>query len=169
MNEKQEKHIIDVLFVIGLFCIFALSSIFLISIGANIYSKTVTHMDENFHTRTSLSYVAEKIRQADRKGAVSVGTFEGNPAVILTSETNGTEYRTYLYEYHGMLKELMERSDLSLSASAGQDIMEMEQFELMAVNDHLIRCTLKTPKESPISFYICIRSGGVEDADKKLF
>lgn len=169
MNEKREKHIVDVLFVIGLFCIFALSAIFLISIGANIYSKTVTNMDENFRTRTSLSYVVEKIRQADREGAVSVGTFEGNPAVILDSEANGTEYRTYLYEYNGMLKELMERSDLSLSASAGQDIMEMEQFELTLVNDHLIHCTLQTPKEDPVSFYICVRSGGVKDADEKLF
>ena len=66
MNQKQDKHIVDVLFVIGLFCIFALSSFFLISIGANIYRKTVAHMDENFNTRTSLSYVVEKIRQAVR-------------------------------------------------------------------------------------------------------
>ena len=75
MNQKQDKHIVDVLFVIGLFCIFALSSFFLISIGANIYRKTVAHMDENFNTRTSLSYVVEKIRQADSEGAVSIGTF----------------------------------------------------------------------------------------------
>ena len=112
MNQKQDKHIVDVLFVIGLFCIFALSSFFLISIGANIYRKTVAHMDENFNTRTSLSYVVEKIRQADAEGAVSIGTFEGNPALILSSEVNGIVYHTYIYEYHGMLKELMERSDI---------------------------------------------------------
>ena len=99
MNQKQDKHIVDVLFVIGLFCIFALSSIFLISIGANIYRKTVAHMDENFNTRTSLSYVVEKIRQADAEGAVSIGTFEGNPALILSSEVNGIEYHTYIYVF----------------------------------------------------------------------
>jgi len=169
MNQKQDKHIIDVLFVIGLFCIFALSSIFLISIGANIYRKTVAHMDENFNARTSLSYVVEKIRQADTEGAISIGTFEGNPAVILSSEVNGIRYHTYIYEYHGMLKELMERSDVTLSVSAGQDILAMEQFELMEVNDHLVQCTLKTPEENTISFYICIRSGGFEDADEKFF
>ncbi len=169
MNQKQDQHIVDVLFVIGLFCIFALSSIFLISVGANIYRKTVTHMNENFNTRTSLSYVVEKIRQADTEGVVSVGTFEGNPAVILSSEVNGTAYHTYIYEYQGMLKELMERNDTTLPASAGQDILAMEQFELTAVHDHLVRCSMKTPEENTISFYICIRSGGVEDADEKFF
>lgn len=169
MNQKQDKHIVDILFVIGLFCIFALSSFFLISIGANIYRKTVAHMDENFNTRTSLSYVVEKVRQADAEGAVSIGTFEGNPAVILSSEVNGIEYHTYIYEYQGMLKELMERSDISLSATAGQDILAMDRFEITAVNDHLVQCTMKTPEENTISFYICIRSGGFEDADEKFF
>ena len=111
----------------------------------------------------------EKIRQADAEGAVSIGTFEENPAVILSSEVNGIEYHTYIYEYQGMLKELMERSDISLSASAGQDILAMERFEITAVNDHLVQCTMKNPEENTISFYICIRSGGFEDADEKFF
>ncbi len=89
--------------------------------------------------------------------------------MILSSEVNGTAYHTYIYEYQGMLKELMERNDTTLPASAGQDILAMEQFELTAVHDHLVRCSMKTPEENTISFYICIRSGGVEDADEKFF
>ena len=116
-----------------------------------------------------LERTLEKIRQADAEGAVSIGTFEGNPALILSSEVNGIVYHTYIYEYHGMLKELMERSDISLSASAGQDILAMERFEITAVNDHLVQCTMKNPEENTISFYICIRSGGFEDADEKFF
>ena len=66
MRKQEERHIIDILFVIGLFCIFALSTIFLISIGADIYGKTVSNTEINFNDRTSFAYVTEKIRQADR-------------------------------------------------------------------------------------------------------
>ena len=45
MEEKQPKHIIDTLFVIALFSLFALSAIFLITIGANIYGRTVNNME----------------------------------------------------------------------------------------------------------------------------
>ncbi len=149
MNQKQDKHIVDVLFVIGLFCIFALSSFFLIPIEQIFTARRWHIWMKNFNTRTSLSYVVEKIRQADAEGAVSIGTFEGNPVVILSSEVNGIEYHTYIYEYQGMLKELMERSDISLSASAGQDILAMERFEITAVNDHLVQCTMKTRRKTP--------------------
>ena len=166
MNQKQDKHIIDVLFVIGLFCLFALSSIFLITIGANIYRKTVSHMNENFNTRTSLSYVTEKIRQADESGAISLGTLDGNPTLILSSKTDDTIYHTYIYEYQGMLKELLERSDVSLQASAGQDIMDVEKFEMVKVNGHLLQCTLKMHGEDAVNIYISIRSEGFENVSE---
>ena len=55
MRKQEERHIIDILFVIGLFCIFALSTIFLISIGADIYGKTVSNTEINFNDRTSFA------------------------------------------------------------------------------------------------------------------
>ena len=61
----------------------------------------------------------------------------------------------------------MVRSDISLSATAGLDILAMDRFEITAVNDHLVQCTMKTPEENTISFYICIRSGGFEAAAEK--
>ena len=118
MKQKHETHIIDILFVIALFCIFALSAIFLISVGADIYSKTVEHMDSNFNSRTSFAYVTEKVRQADKNGAVSMGELEGHPALLLYSSQNDTAYITYLYEHDGYLKELLVREDTPLGPSA---------------------------------------------------
>lgn len=68
MLEKQQRHIIDIFFVIALFCIFALSAIFLISIGADIYGKTVTNMENNFNTRTALAYVTERCVNLTKTG-----------------------------------------------------------------------------------------------------
>lgn len=163
MKQKQTRHIIDVLFVIGLFSIFALSAVFLITIGANIYRKTVTHMDENFNTRTSLAYITEKIRQADRTDGVSLGSLEGHPALILHSMSNGMTYDTYIYEKDGMLLELMMREDLTLSASAGQFILEVEAFQLQPINDHLLKCNIQTSNEGVCHFYLSVRTGGLHD------
>ena len=64
MEERQQRHIIDILFVLALFGIFALSAIFLITIGANIYGKTMNNMERNFDTRTALAYITEKVRRS---------------------------------------------------------------------------------------------------------
>ena len=109
MQQKQPKHIIDILFVIALFCLFALSAIFLISIGADIYGKTVNNMESNFDARTALAYVTEKIRQSDQKDQITIGKLDDCQALIITSQSADSVYYTYLYEYDGQLKELMVR------------------------------------------------------------
>ncbi|MGN0377212.1 MAG: DUF4860 domain-containing protein [Suilimivivens sp.] len=166
MNKRQENHIIDVLFVIALFCIFALSAVFLITIGANIYGKTVSHMESNFSSRTSFAYITEKIRQADKNGSVNIGEFDGRPALFITETLEGTDYITYLYEYDGYLKELMVRRDTPLSPSAGQDIMEISEFSLTKVNDKLFAFTIATDSENRCSLYVSQKSsGGDNDAE----
>lgn len=163
MNTKQQKHTIDVLFVISLFCIFALSSIFLISIGANIYRKTIQHMDSNFNTRTAVAYITEKVRQSDVHQQVHAGFLEEHPAIILTSEHADTLYQTYIYEYQGSLRELMMRVDTPLSASAGQEIVDVQCFDVTVVNDSLLQCFIQTDNESPIYFYITAHTGGLSN------
>lgn len=160
MNHQQEHHIIDILFVIALFCIFALSAVFLITVGANIYGKTVSHMEDNFNCRTSFAYVTEKIRQADKNGAVSVGEFNGLPAILITESVDDTHYITYLYEYNGFLKELMIREDTPLSPEAGQDILPVTEFSFQKMNDKLFAFTIATDEESSCRLFVSKKSTG---------
>lgn len=161
MNTKQQNHTIDVLFVIALFCLFALSSIFLITIGANIYRKTIQQMDSNFNTRTTIAYITEKVHQADHDRQIHVTAFEGHPAIVLSSSLGETIYETYLYEYDGHLKELMMRKDLPLSASAGQDIVRIQSFDVEVINDSLLSCTILLDDEETQQFYIAVHTGGL--------
>lgn len=158
MNNKPDRHVIDLLFVIALFCIFALSAIFLISIGADIYGKTVTHMEQNFNGRTAFAYLTEKVRQSDRQGAVSVGELEGNPAVIITQENETAEYVTYLYEYHGYLKELLVRKDTPLGPEAGQNILAVTDFSISKVNDSLYSFHIAVDEKNSYRLFVSTRS-----------
>lgn len=166
MNEQQEHHIIDILFVIALFCIFALSAVFLISIGANIYGKTVSHMESNFNGRTSFAYVTEKIRQADSNGAISIGNFNDCPALLITKESGDTNYITYLYEYDGYLKELMVREDTPLMPSAGQNILAVSDFSLAQINDRLFAFTIATADGTDCRLYVSAKSKGGNDDEQ---
>ena len=161
MEDRQQRHIIDVLFVLALFGIFALAAIFLITIGANIYGKTMTNMENNFDTRTALAYITEKVRQADLENQISVGDLDGCPALIISSGTEENQYKTYLYEYQGSLKELMMKQDIQLSPSAGQDILAVSDFELSPVNSRLINCSITINNEQSYDLFISVHSGGI--------
>ncbi len=167
MKQKQNRHIVDILFVIALFSIFVLSAIFLISIGAGIYSKTMSNMNSNFTSRTAVAYIVEKVHQSDTEGLVTVDEFDGCDAIVITSCVNDREYRTYLYEYKGMLKELMVRSDVTLTASAGQDILAVNAFVPAIRDDNLLTCELSMEDGEEYEFCVDLHSvpeeGGADE------
>lgn len=157
---KETRHIVDILFVIGLFCAFALSAIFIISIGARIYSKTMITMNDNFSSRTASAYIIEKIRQSDEAGSVSVGNFDNIPAIEIISIHNDKKYITYIYEYKHQLKELTVRENISLSPEAGQDIISVQRFEPRQTSPELIQCSLLMNNNENYDFFVALHSGG---------
>ena len=162
-KDNDSRHIVDILFVIALFSTFALSAIFLISIGSKIYSRTMESMSRNFHSRTASAYIIEKIHQSDEAGSISIGQFENSPAVIISSTHNDKKYLTYIYEYENTLKELTVRENVSLSPEAGQNIIDVNSFRPEMVNDNLIHCFLKMKDDENYDFYISLHTGGANE------
>jgi len=162
MNFKQEnRHIVDVLFVLALFCVFAISALMLVTIGANVYQNTVDDMDTNYNSRTAFSYVTEKIRQNDSAGSISIGSLEGHPAIILSQEIEDRLFETYLYEYEGYLTELFTSSDLNLGSDilkAGHPLIALKDFSLSEVEPSLYCFILTTENNESITLYISTQS-----------
>ena len=75
----DQSHTTDLLFTLGLFCVFAATAFILVMIGIQVYRSTAGQMQDTFSTRTAVSYVAEKLRQHDTAGGVSMGEIEGSP------------------------------------------------------------------------------------------
>lgn len=151
-NEK--KHMVDILFVLTLFFVFALSALTLIILGANIYKTTVNHMDESFNDRTSYAYITQKLRQNDAEGSLSVGNLGSEKALIATSEINNTIYNTYIYAYDGYLCELLTRADMELEPAAGTRIIEITDFNIEQVSPKLYSVDIVTSDDNDISFYL---------------
>lgn len=163
---KQEKRfIVDILFVLALFGIFAVSALVVVTIGADIYERTVQDMSSNYDSRTAISYVTEKVRRADcllsdGTGAVSISDFSGEPALVLTSEQEGGRFSTLLYYHDGYLKELVMRDGADLggdAASAGEKILELSALEFDFLSDNLLSVSMTLPDGETRQLYLTVR------------
>ena len=163
MNTKENKHVIDILFVVALFSLFVLSAIFIISIGANIYSKTMKNMDNNFSSRTAAAYILEKIHQSDCDGNVRIDDFADIKAIAIYQTINDTDYITYIYEYDGSIREVTKRADLELSPSSGQEILEVSSFNIEETSDGLFKCVIAMEDEESYTFYAAIHTEDIDN------
>lgn len=124
---KKKNHAIDMLFTIALFCVFAVTALLTVLIGAEVYQNTVTTMEGTFANRTSLSYIAEKVRQNDAEGAIALGEIDGAPALVIAQA--GTEgVYTYIYLYEGNLTELLVGPNSILDPAFGQAVLPLESL-----------------------------------------
>ena len=159
MNHKfKHHHMIDILFVLSLFCVFTVSSVLLIIFGANIYKKTVQQMDANYTSRTSIAYITEKIRQFDSYDAIQFKMQDNTPILMLTSNINGITYATSLYEYNGYLYELFARTDITLPLDAGQAIMALENLSFTQTTSNLLKISFTDTNKENYTLYVSIHS-----------
>ena len=152
--KKQNGHMVDILFVIALFCVFAISALMLVTIGASVYQNTVENMDVNYTSRTSYAYLTEKFRQNDLYDSISVGEFGGQDAVILSQTIDEVTYHTYLYLYNGYLTELFTKADNDLGAQAGQKILPLKDFTLEELEEGLFEFHLINESNLETTLYL---------------
>jgi len=162
MKQRQEKNfIVDILFVLALFGLFAVSALMLVTIGANVYQHTIEDMDNNYDARVVSTYLAEKLRQCDLllddESSVAVSDLEGSPALVLSQEMGGELYDTYLYYHDGYLKELLMKRGNDTggdSRGAGQEIIELQDFSLAWAADDLLEIHLVTASGESREIYL---------------
>ena len=139
----KQRHMIDFLFPVALFFVFALSALTVILLATRIYQSTTENSSLNYTSKTSLSYISEKIHQHDTKDTVSIGTFDGCDALVFRQDTGDAAYFTYIYSYQGELKEIFLKDGAETNAAAGQTILKIQDFSMEQAADGLFafRCT----------------------------
>ena len=156
--QRQKHHVIDFIFPVALFFVFAVSALIVVLLATRIYQSTTEDSQEHYTSRTALSYISEKVRQNDESGAVSIGTLDGSDCLILTQKSGTTAYATYIYEYDGFLRELSVKEGSEPSPSAGEKILEADSFQSDTVADGLFRFTVTTPQSNDHSVTVGIKS-----------
>jgi len=159
-GNKSGKHVIDVLFTLALFCVFATASLMVVLIGANVYQSTIQKMDLNFELSTSITYVTTKIRQHDAADSVFLSTLDGRDALVLEEEFYGEVFQTWIYHHDGSLRELFihKDNDDSLHLDAGQELMRVYRFTIEQARDNLFSLTATSADGESARRLVAVRS-----------
>lgn len=112
------------LFSMLLFLVFILCSVFTILIGSRVYTNIRARNDAAFYSDTALSYISNKVRQADRSDSVAVRNMGERNVLVLTSDYDGILYETWIYTKEGSLLELFSEKGSGLTIDDGLPIME---------------------------------------------
>ena len=151
-NEYTErKHVIDFLFPLALFFALAASSVALVVLASASYSRQVHVSNDSYSSCTALSYVTEKLHQADSSDAIVAGTFDGQ-------EYSGQSYVTYLYAYDGYLRELFIKEGVTASAGDGREILATDGFSFEESRDGLFHLSCTDSDGNLSDTYVSIKS-----------
>ena len=130
VQDNQEKKtwmvsLVSMVFILG---IFAVSALFLVNIGVQVYKNIVTANNDNFELRTSLSYMATKVRQADSAGMIELREIDGVKVLVLGEENEDGAFETYLYFWDGYLYEHFMEKDGYFEPGYGMETFEAASF-----------------------------------------
>jgi len=151
-------------FVFLLIAMYALFSLLLVLIGAGVYQRITDAADTNAQIRTSLTYVASKVRAGDEAGSVTVERVDGVPVLVLAERYEGEVYYTRVYclpdrgDRGGTLYEMLSMDDGEFAELAdGEPISEVSAFDVRAADGGL-ELSVTMPDGAEQSMYLRLRS-----------
>lgn len=131
--------------VVGLFmiCVFAACLLFALAAGVRIYKDVSAVMEEQYTSRTAMSYLTTRLHQSDAAGAVELGELAGTPAIVIHRSVDGEDYVTFVYCHEGYITELFCPASESLLPSDGLRVVPALSLELSLEGD-LMRIDCET-------------------------
>lgn len=156
MKERTKEFQINGILVLVLFGVFAVSILAVLLTGAGAYKRLTERGQATYTTRTVPQYVSTRVRQADGKGNVTVGMFEGVEALELAEEIDGKRYVTRIYCYDGYVRELFSEGSVLLRPSDGECIMEADEMHF-SMQKGFLSVDIRT-KDENIEINLALRS-----------
>jgi len=135
---SSRSRLVNAAGTVVLIALFAIAALVLLSAGMQVYKNVVLASNENFELRTSLSYVATKIRQYDAQGCVDVRSYDGTQALVLSEEFDGDIYNTLIYFKNGYLCELTQIEGYEPDLEFGFETLEIDGFDIRKSGSDII-------------------------------
>lgn len=154
MRKQLSQHHIDALLILLLFGLFAACVLMVLLTGAGAYSRLTERDRLAYDRRVCTQYIAERVRQADCEGGVSVEPFGEGTALLL--EQDG--WVTRVYWYNGYMMELYTAADAELEPQDGEKIMELESLSL-SLDGSLLTAQLESGGGVTDTLRLSLRSG----------
>lgn len=147
---------IDIVFALALFCVFAISVLFVLLSGGRIYKDVVADMTSHYEQRTSLGYLVTKIHGCDQSGSVDVRQFGDGDALFLTEKAGEESYETVIYLHDGVLREYFGKKGASIAPGSGFPIVECSSVEF-TLDDGMVTIDYET-SEGVFNMTVALRA-----------
>lgn len=144
---------LDTVFVLIIFCVFAMSVLVVLSLSGSTYKNTVTITQEKYDEQTALSFMWTKVKSGDKLGKVYAGEFYGLSALCIEEEYDGITYLTMIYLYDGWIRELFFEKGIDFLPQDGTPVFSAESLALEQPEDGLIKAMVDSE-----SLFISLRS-----------
>ncbi|NLK64249.1 MAG: DUF4860 domain-containing protein [Tissierellia bacterium] len=158
--DRQNQYSFQFVFVMLLYLIIVVLSVMIISLGKNIYDSINKDRNINYELQVSLSYIANKIRQSDKKESVEIRELNGVDAIVINEIFDEEKYQTWIYFYNGVIYEMFADIDSDFELSDGMKVVEADFFKVEKIKDNLYKFTVVSKKESS-QLYISLYSKAV--------
>lgn len=157
-KEITKSRLGNVLFPLLLFLVFVMCALFLVLIGGRVYENINERAEQTYQKDVAFSYIANKVRQADESGVVSLIEKDGVNVLELQNFIENTSYVTDIYYRDGSLWELFTEKESGLSINDGTQILECDEIT-MELSDRLLH--IRSLGEAGGELFISLRSGGL--------
>lgn len=136
--EKQKSRV-DTVFVLMIFCVFAMSVFLVIMLSGSIYRNMTDISQTGQDERIVLSYIRTRIRSTDSGGGASIADFNGVSALSLTEVLGDRVFVTKIYLYNGWVNELFYEQGQVFYPGDGVPMIQSGFLYFEYADDNLIR------------------------------
>lgn len=151
--EKRNKSVLDKFFILSLFLVLLISGVFTVVFGAMVYEKAENTMETNYELRTANLYIRNKITAHDYDDGINLR----DNMLILTSQSENSKTKTYLYLKDGYLQEMTALESFDFDYQDGTKIMAMNSFTIEKTGDNMLHFYVEG-EEITIDFYVSVYS-----------
>lgn len=138
--------------------IFAFCSVMLLYAGVIEYRNVTKSNLNNYELRTTLTYVATKVRQNDVEDHIKIRTQEDTPVLSILEEVDGETYETAIYYYYGTMYEYYHRLDREFYLENGFKVVNIEDFQFDISDDGLLTLTARNKDNAKETMSVCLNS-----------
>ncbi len=156
----SKSHLMGTLYTMLLFLVFVLCALFTVLTGGKVYENMAVRQEQQYTGSVALQYLANKVRQGDIDGQVSVQNIEDTPVLELVQKVGDWKYVTWIYEYQGQICELFAAEDSGLGLADGIPIIECEGL-LLSQDGRILM--METTGDGGGKLTLSLRSGGRDE------
>ena len=156
----KNKHSLNVIFVLIITGIFAITVFIVLIFGANTYTGIVKKSQIDYNQQICLSYITAKIHRGDATDLIYIDDFSNIPALYIEEIYDGISYLTVIYAYEGWVRELFFEKGLDFEPQNGTPLLEANKLSFSYHNDNLLSITFTDNQGKDDIIFVNIRSEG---------